>query len=117
MNFIQFYVFEIQKFVAFSDSPQTQSLSASSSGGEDNETNVSIAETSTELSSVGERSFLILKDSGDSQCQVEVEVLQEDSPGLIEGIPLSPTNELVTQVGQVLNPYFAQTVPLFNSFL
>ncbi|XP_066971442.1 uncharacterized protein C2orf42-like isoform X3 [Macrobrachium rosenbergii] len=95
-NEFSYYVNLIQ-----SDSPQPQSLSANSSSGDDNEANVSITESSTELSSVGERSFLILKDSGDSQCQVEVEVLQEDSPGLIEGIPLSPTtNDLVTQVRQ-----------------
>ncbi|XP_076044283.1 uncharacterized protein C2orf42 isoform X2 [Oratosquilla oratoria] len=43
-----------------------------------------------------ERSFLILNEGGDSQCQVEVEVLQDDS-ALLETIPISPGDEMVTQ--------------------
>ncbi|KAK7069619.1 hypothetical protein SK128_008038 [Halocaridina rubra] len=79
------------------DCIQSQTLSATSSSSDDNETSVGIGESSAELNSTGERSFLILKDSGDSQCQVEVEVLQDDSESIIEGIPLSPSHDLVTQ--------------------
>lgn len=70
----------------------------SSSNGEDN--SVTLGESETSLSTVGERSFLILNDSGDSQCQVEVEVLQEDSSSILEGIPISPADNLVTQVSR-----------------
>nr|XP_053628222.1 uncharacterized protein C2orf42-like isoform X3 [Cherax quadricarinatus] len=69
--------------------------SASLTGGDEN--SVSIGGSSAGLSTVGERSFLILNDSGDSQCQVEVEVLQEDSTSILEGIPISPSDNLVTQ--------------------
>ncbi|CAL4069098.1 unnamed protein product [Meganyctiphanes norvegica] len=54
--------------------------------------------TTTTLGAVAERSFLILNDSGDSQCQVEVEVLQDDSAAtILEGIPISDTDSLVSQ--------------------
>lgn len=80
----------------FSDQGPPSSLRVSSSNGE--ESSVTLGESETSLSTVGERSFLILNDSGDSQCQVEVEVLQEDSSSILEGIPISPADNLVTQV-------------------
>ncbi|XP_063864561.1 uncharacterized protein C2orf42-like isoform X2 [Scylla paramamosain] len=77
------------------DQGPPSSLRVSSSNGE--ESSVTLGESETSLSTVGERSFLILNDSGDSQCQVEVEVLQEDSSSILEGIPISPADNLVTQ--------------------
>ncbi|MPC29689.1 uncharacterized protein E2C01_022935 [Portunus trituberculatus] len=77
------------------DQGPPSSLRVSSSNGE--EGSVTLGESETSLSTVGERSFLILNDSGDSQCQVEVEVLQEDSSSILEGIPISPADNLVTQ--------------------
>ncbi|XP_045582894.1 uncharacterized protein C2orf42 isoform X1 [Procambarus clarkii] len=74
---------------------QSPSLTVSNGTGDEN--SVSIGESSTGLSTVGERSFLILNDSGDSQCQVEVEVLQEDSTSILDGIAISPSDNLVTQ--------------------
>ncbi|XP_063597562.1 uncharacterized protein C2orf42-like [Penaeus indicus] len=78
-----------------SDVSQSPNLSVSSAAGDDN--SVGIGESSSGLGGVGERSFFILNDSGDSQCQVEVEVLQEDSTTILEGIPISPAENLVTQ--------------------
>lgn len=58
---------------SFSDQGQSPSLRVSSSSGD--ESSVNIGEGSSGLATVGERSFLILNDSGDSQCQVEVSKL------------------------------------------
>ncbi|XP_071531449.1 uncharacterized protein C2orf42 isoform X3 [Panulirus ornatus] len=77
------------------DISQSTSLTVGNGGGDEN--SVSIGESGAGLSAVGERSFLILNDSGDSQCQVEVEVLQEDSSSILESIPISPSDSLVTQ--------------------
>ncbi|KAG0721781.1 hypothetical protein GWK47_045756 [Chionoecetes opilio] len=77
------------------DQGPPSNLRVSGSNGE--ESSVTLGENETSLSTVGERSFLILNDSGDSSCQVEVEVLQEDSSSILEGIPISQTDNLVTQ--------------------